>query len=95
MTIFSTSSCCDDDDDEMNKTVVVEGVFKITNNCTGEDFSVSTNHMFDKDTLRIVFLPEEKYQDQSFTITCKELNSIGDSLFVLRLCTEDSCRPSA
>lgn len=82
-------ACCDDieiamPDTYINIPIVVNGTFTIRNICTGEEMNSSIKNMFDKDTLCIVFQPEEKYKDKLFTITCEDLKSIGDSLFVLK-----------
>lgn len=92
MTFLLVMACCHDDDEENTavnnddqrvKTVDVNGTFTITNICTGESVK-SAMKLFDKDTLRIVFQPEGEFKDQPFTITCEDLKSIGESLFVLK-----------
>lgn len=92
MTLLSLMlvSCDSREEDvtDINLGVIINygqyGKFTVTNACTGEDLNASANNMFDKDTLRIVFQPEEKYKDTLFTISCDDLKSIGDSLFVLK-----------
>ena len=80
MTLFSLSSCSSDDDMKNN----VEGAFTITNISSGKVMNASSNKMFDKDTLRIMFQPKEEHKDLQFTIDCEELKSIGDNLYILK-----------
>lgn len=78
------TSCCNDSDSEPIKftTSLSDGSFEVTNLSAHEPVGSSAVVIY-HDTLLIKFNSKQDYENPSFTISCRELEKVNDSIFVV------------
>lgn len=84
--MLMTSSCKSDDDTNPIAPIVDKqaGSFKVVNLSYDDGTTGTSITALPDDTLKVAFVPKEKYRNISFKVNCEGLNKLNDSMYVVK-----------